>query len=49
MSSSTFRSSRPDGWNQPRTYSDPTLRRARFGASQPMARPGLLDRLFGRA
>lgn len=49
MSSSTFRSSRPDGWVQPRPQCDATLRRTRYGPIQPMEQPGFFARLLGRA
>ena len=48
MSSLSYRSSRPDGWVQPRAYSDPTHRYMKYGAIQPMEEPGFLARLFGR-
>ncbi len=47
MSSYSFRSSRPDGWTQPRPYSDATLRLMAHGPIQPMEEPGFLARLFG--
>lgn len=39
MSLYSFRSSRPDKWIAPRSYSDPTLRRMHYGPIQPMASP----------
>lgn len=49
MASSCFRSSCPDPWNSPRPHSDPTLRRMKHGAIQPMeADPGVLQWLRKR-
>ena len=50
MSSQMFRSSRPDSWNQPRAYTDSSLRFQKHGKVQPMEsdRPGFLARLFGQ-
>lgn len=49
MASSCYRSSRPDQWTLPRPHSDPTLRRMKHGAVQPMeADLGLLQRLSKR-
>ncbi|QQN73263.1 hypothetical protein [Croceicoccus sp. YJ47] len=42
----SFRSSAPDKWTQPRPFSDPSLRFAKFGAIQPMEEPGFWERLF---
>ncbi|WP_298847189.1 hypothetical protein [uncultured Salinicola sp.] len=49
MSSQMFRSSRPDSWNQPRPYTDASLRLQKYGRIQPMDqdRPGLLARMLG--
>ena len=47
MSSLTFRSSRPDGWIQPRPHRDASLRYMTHGPIQPMEEPGFLARLFG--
>ena len=49
MSSAIIRSSRPDGWNQPRPHSDASLRLRTYGRIQPMEHPGFFARLFGRA
>ena len=43
-----FRSSRPDGWIQPRPYRDATYRYMSHGPILPMEEPGFLARLFGR-
>ncbi|RDC60613.1 hypothetical protein HME9302_01826 [Alteripontixanthobacter maritimus] len=48
MSSVSFRSSRPDGWVQPRPYSDASYRMMKYGKIQPMEKPGLMARFFGR-
>ena len=48
MSSLSYRSSRPDGWIQPRPHQDASLRYMKYGSIQPMDEPGLLARLFGR-
>ena len=48
MSSFTYRSSRPDGWIQPRPHQDPTLRYMKHGRILPMEEPGFFARLFGR-
>ena len=48
MTSFTYRSSRPDGWIQPRPHQDPTLRYMRHGRILPMEEPGFFARLFGR-
>lgn len=48
MSGLTFRSSRPDGWTQPRPFRDASLRHQMFGPIRPMEEPGLFQRLFGR-
>jgi hypothetical protein len=48
MTSFTYRSSRPDGWIQPRPHQDPTLRYMKHGRILPMEEPGFLARLFGR-
>lgn len=47
MTSYTFRSSRPDQWTQPRPFIDATLRLRAYGPIQPMAEPGILQRLLG--
>ena len=47
MSSLSFRSSRPDGWVQPRPHSDASLRFITNGPIRPMEQPGFLARLFG--
>ncbi|MBO6525567.1 hypothetical protein [Erythrobacter sp.] len=47
MSSLSFHSSRPDGWVQPKPYSDSSLRYRTHGKIQPMEQPGFLARLFG--
>jgi hypothetical protein len=47
MSSLTFRSSRPDGWIQPRPHRDASLRFMTHGPIQPMEEPGFFARLFG--
>ncbi len=46
MSAYTFRSSRPDQWVMPRPVTDAARRLAIHGPLQPMARPGILARLF---
>ena len=48
MTSFTYRSSRPDGWIQPRPHQDPTLRYMNHGRILPMEEPGFFARLFGR-
>lgn len=48
MSSLSYRSSRPDGWTQPRPYSDASLRYMTHGPVQPMEEPGFFARLLGR-
>jgi hypothetical protein len=48
MSSLSYRSSRPDGWVQPRPHQDASLRYMKYGPIQPMEEPGFLSRLFGR-
>ena len=48
MSSLSYRSSRPDGWIQPRPHQDASLRYMKYGPIQPMEEPGLFARLFGR-
>lgn len=46
--STSFRSSRPDAWADPRPYSDASLRRMTYGRVQPMKEEaGFLSRLFG--
>ncbi len=47
MSAHSYRSSRPDGWVQPRPYSDASSRFMKHGPILPMDRPGLFARLFG--
>ncbi len=47
MASVSFRSSRPDSWVAPRPYSDPSARFMKYGAIQPMDRPGFWARLLG--
>ena len=48
MSSYTFRSSRPDSWVQPRSYTDASLRRQKYGRILPMEEPrGFWARLIG--
>ncbi|MBK61618.1 MAG: hypothetical protein CL575_01495 [Altererythrobacter sp.] len=47
MSSLSYRSSRPDGWVKPKTYSDASLRYKHHGKIIPMEEPGFLARLFG--
>ncbi|WEK45889.1 MAG: hypothetical protein P0Y56_12755 [Candidatus Andeanibacterium colombiense] len=46
MSSLSFRSSRPDGWNSPRQPLDANQRRLAHGKILPMEQPGLLSRLL---
>jgi hypothetical protein len=48
MSSLSYRSSRPDGWIQPRPHQDASLRYMKHGPIQPMHEPGFLARLLGR-
>lgn len=48
MSSLSYRSSRPDGWTQPRPHRDASLRYMTHGPIQPMEEPSLLARLFGQ-
>ena len=48
MSRLSFHSSRPDNWNVPRPYQDPSLRLMRHGPIQPMEEPGFLARFLGR-
>jgi len=48
MSSLSYRSSRPDGWIQPRAYSDASMRYMTHGPVLPMEQPGFFQRLFGR-
>ena len=46
--STSFRSSRPDAWIQPRPHLDASLRRMTYGRVQPMEEePGLIARFFG--
>ncbi|ALE17476.1 hypothetical protein AMC99_02197 [Altererythrobacter epoxidivorans] len=47
MSSLSYRSSRPDGWVQPRPHVDASLRRMKHGPIQPMEQPGFFARLLG--
>lgn len=47
MSSLSFRSSRPDAWVSPKTYSDASLRTKHHGKILPMEEPGFFARLFG--
>lgn len=47
MTPNIIHTSRPDKWSSPRPHSDPSIRRKKHGRIQPMARPGLLERLFG--
>ncbi|NNC60156.1 MAG: hypothetical protein HKO05_09215 [Erythrobacter sp.] len=49
MATSTYRSSRPDAWVQPRPYADPSVRMMKHGPIQPLTQPSLLSRLFGHA
>ena len=46
MYTPTYRSSAPDRWSQPRPFSDPSLRHAKFGAIQPIEQPGFWERLL---
>lgn len=47
MSGYSFRTSRADSWIQPRSYTDASLRRMKYGPILPMEQPkGLLARLF---
>lgn len=48
MSSLSFRSSRPDGWIKPKSYSDASLRYQTHGKILPMEEPGFFARMFGR-
>ena len=49
MGTQCFRSSRPDSWNQPRPYTDASLRHMKYGKVQPMEsdQPGFIARLLG--
>ena len=49
MSSQMYRSSRPDSWNQPRPYTDASLRFQKNGRVLPMEedRPGFFARMLG--
>ena len=49
MHTPSFRSSSPDRWTQPRPFSDPSLRFAKFGALRPMEQPSFWQRLIGGA
>ncbi|WP_164474691.1 hypothetical protein [Aurantiacibacter marinus] len=44
-----FRNGRSDGWNNPKPYSDTSLRMMTHGKIHPMEEPSFLDRLLGRA
>jgi len=49
MTTSSYRSSRPDRWTAPRPSSDPWQRYIKYGPIQPMDEDrGLLWRLFVR-
>jgi hypothetical protein len=48
MSSLSYRSSRPDGWVQPRAHRDPSIRYMTHGPVLPMEEPSFFQRLFGR-
>ncbi len=48
MSSTTFRSSRPDRWTSPRPYTDASMRYMAYGPIQPMHKASFLERLFGQ-
>ncbi|WP_202131751.1 hypothetical protein [Aurantiacibacter rhizosphaerae] len=43
-----FRSSRPDSWSSPRSYSDATYRAMSHGKILPMEEPGFFAKLFNR-
>ena len=46
--STSFRSSRPDAWTNPRPHVDASMRRMTYGRVQPMEdEPGFMARLFG--
>lgn len=46
--STSFRSSRPDSWIEPRPHSDASLRRMTYGRVQPMEEePGFFARILG--
>ncbi len=44
-----FRSSRPDSWSSPRSYSDATYRAMSHGKILPMEEEGFFAKLFGRS
>ncbi len=44
--SHSYRSSRPDNWTRPRSFSDATTRRMAYGRVKPMEEPGFFERLF---
>ncbi len=46
MSTSTYRSSRPDSWTMPRPYQDASQRRITHGPILPMEQPSFFSRLF---
>ena len=46
MFTPSYRSSSPDRWTHPRPYTDASQRYAKFGALQPMDRPGFWQRLI---
>lgn len=48
LASSSYVSSRPDNWTQPRPHSDPSLRLHKYGRVRPMEEPSFWDRLLGR-
>lgn len=47
MSYERFTTSRPDAWNEPRPFSDPTIRRMKHGPIVPMQEPSWFARLIG--
>ncbi|MBD3728314.1 MAG: hypothetical protein IE933_01270 [Sphingomonadales bacterium] len=47
MTSLTYRSSKPDSWTLPRAHRDASQRLAAYGPIQPLAKPSLLERIFG--
>jgi len=48
VSAFSYRSSRPSEWIQPRPHRDAHQRYLTYGPIQPMDRPGLFQRIFGR-
>ncbi|MFN2099776.1 hypothetical protein [Altererythrobacter sp. MF3-039] len=48
MSSHVYHTSRPDSWVHPRSYTDASLRRRKYGRVRPMEEPpGFWARLMG--